>query len=638
MARNAASADPPPVQPSNRLADMVQMTNGLNGARVLASILVVVFHAAIPYMISPVPLWIAHDTASHVTVDMLVFWINGFVMPLFFLLAGISIAKSAVQKPFLEFAWQRASRMGATFLLATILIMPILLLGWAIGLLLTERLTISSLSRLNLPETLRPYIGPGHLWFLLYLLILSVTWAAIARTASRSLRLSGIVQGKWAQRILTSGWAPLACALPTAALLAFDLGAPFRLISTFAPDISRLLNYFLFLVAGVWLANMPQACSALRTHALRHLVIASLVFIGLFPLTLAFFDNRLGEAGAWAMAGLQAVFTWSMLLGFIGGMIRWAGRPYESIRFGNEASFWIYLVHLPIVCIMQVVVLSWELNPWFKISIVSTVSLALSLLLYQYCVRYSFLGSVINGRRKVHATRKGWRLEAGWAGLTGFAAVALAAFLFSGWNLLCDNHFHSVVEGDVYRCNRPGKQELDDILAKHNIRTVISLAAGHPTEHWVQDQAAVCDKRQIRLVALSFREDLIPDRIQIRQLQQALQESPRPVLLVGGKRSPTLAGFASAVAVLMEDGSVEKAMEQFGLQYFQIEGPEKCIVAQPLRAYRQWLQANQFHHTAELFSHWAEHEQASADEMAAARAAQPEFEARMGAPRYPRRY
>lgn len=637
MARNA---DPPEFslrRPSTRLAEMVEMTNGLNGARAFASILVVVFHAAIPYMVSPVPLWIAHDTARHISVDLLVFWINGFVMPLFFLLAGMSIAKPAAQKPFLEFARQRAGRLTAIFLLALILIIPVLALGWAIGLLWTERLTMSSLSRLHIPDGLRQYIGPAHLWFLMYLLILSVAWSAIARLASRSPVLAAIAQGNKAQGLLASAWAPLACAVPTAVLLGLDPGAPFRLISSFVPDAGRLLNYSLFLVAGVWLANTPQACRALRTYAPRHLLIASAVFAGLFPLTLAFFGNRLEGTETIGMAALQAVFSWTMVFGFLGGMIRWAGRPIESIRFGNEASFWIYLVHLPVVCIMQVVILPWELNPWIKLTIVSISGLVISLLTYEFCVRYSFLGSVIIGRRKAHATKQGWRLEAGWASVAGIGAVGLTIFLFAGWNALCKNHVHGVVEGEVYRCNRPGREELESILASHDIRTVISLAAGNPGDDWVQDQQAICGSRQIQLVFLNFREDVIPDRDQLRQLRQALQDSPRPILLTGGKRSPTLAGFASAVAVLMEGNSVDKALEQFGLRYFQIDGPEKCIVAQPLRAYREWLEANRFVNTAPLFTEWSEQGPPTMAEIAAARAAQPEWEARMGAPRYPRR-
>ncbi len=633
-----AAAPPVPVQNATRLADMVRMANGLNAARVFASILVVIFHSAIPYMVSPIPIWIVHDTSQHVSIDMFVFWVNGFVMPLFFLLAGLSIAKSSWQLPFRQFVWQRFCRLGATILLAVVLIMPLLLFSWAIGLLWTERLTIPNLVRLRFPRELHAYLGPGHLWFLEYLLLMSVLWSAVARVALRWRFTARLVQGEWAHGALGSIAGPLVFALSTAVILAFDVDTPFRLIAPFMPDFARVLYYLTFFVAGIWLAGMSQSLATLRAHAIVHLVVATVVFGGLCPLTLSYFAKSLQVPGQWALTGLQAIFVWCMVFGFLGAMLRWCSDRYEWIRYVNEASFWLYLAHFPVVCAMQLVVWPLQINPWGKVMIVAATGIAVSLIVYEYCVRYSWLGAVINGTRKQHVTTRGWRLEAGWLGLASVALILFTGFLCTGWNSFAGTNLHTVVAGNIYRSNRLKPNELNEIIAQHKIRSVISLADGNTNDGWFQSQQEICTDRGIQLATMAFKESEVPTSADLEQLQLALKESLRPVLIIGGNRSPTLSGFGSAVAILVEGGSLDVALGQLELRFFQLEGAEHCIVAQPLREYRTWLGKNTREHSGDTFYQWTKHVQATEAEMTAAKEQQPVWQARMGAPRYPRRF
>jgi peptidoglycan/LPS O-acetylase OafA/YrhL len=64
-----------------------------------------------------------------------------------------------------------------------------------------------------------------------------------------------------------------------------------------------------------------------------------------------------------------------------------------------DASYWLYLVHLPIVMALQVAVsqLDW---PWpVKFGAIMLVALPVMFASYQYLVRYSFIGAVLNARR-----------------------------------------------------------------------------------------------------------------------------------------------------------------------------------------------------------------------------------------------
>ena len=65
-----------------------------------------------------------------------------------------------------------------------------------------------------------------------------------------------------------------------------------------------------------------------------------------------------------------------------------------------DASYWIYLIHLPVVMAIQVVMsrLHW---PWL-VEFALTLSIAMALLLasYDLLVRNTFIGARLNGRRK----------------------------------------------------------------------------------------------------------------------------------------------------------------------------------------------------------------------------------------------
>jgi glucan biosynthesis protein C len=68
-------------------------------------------------------------------------------------------------------------------------------------------------------------------------------------------------------------------------------------------------------------------------------------------------------------------------------------------RYVADASYWIYLVHVPLVMALQTVVAQWSL-PWFvKYAAVLLVAFPIMLVTYRWLVRYTFVGAILNGRR-----------------------------------------------------------------------------------------------------------------------------------------------------------------------------------------------------------------------------------------------
>src|SRR3954470_20501290 len=91
----------------------VQMGNALEALRVASTYFVVLYHASLAYLATPMrlTLWLAFDAAGHVSFDYFVYWVNGFAMPVFFLSAGVSAPAACEARGARVFLTSRARRL-----------------------------------------------------------------------------------------------------------------------------------------------------------------------------------------------------------------------------------------------------------------------------------------------------------------------------------------------------------------------------------------------------------------------------------------------------------------------------------------------------------------------------------------------
>jgi peptidoglycan/LPS O-acetylase OafA/YrhL len=79
--------------------------------------------------------------------------------------------------------------------------------------------------------------------------------------------------------------------------------------------------------------------------------------------------------------------------------VRFLSREDARVRYVADASYWIYLVHLPVVVALQVLVGHLPLHWTVKFPLVLVVAFAVLLGSYRYLVRATFIGGLLNGRR-----------------------------------------------------------------------------------------------------------------------------------------------------------------------------------------------------------------------------------------------
>ena len=107
-----------------------------------------------------------------------------------------------------------------------------------------------------------------------------------------------------------------------------------------------------------------------------------------------------GEFEALVPAVMQAAFAWTMTFGLIGLFAKLFRRERAWVRYLSDASYWIYLAHLPLVFLLQGAVARWDLPAWQKLGVMVTACLAALLVTYALLVRPTPIGWMLNGRRR----------------------------------------------------------------------------------------------------------------------------------------------------------------------------------------------------------------------------------------------
>lgn len=95
----------------------------------------------------------------------------------------------------------------------------------------------------------------------------------------------------------------------------------------------------------------------------------------------------------------SVAFCWLMIFAFIGFFRRFFSGAKPRVRYVSDSSYWLYLAHMPIVQLLQIWLSGWQFPGPLKFVLICTLSTGILLLSYHYLVRYTFIGTTLNGKR-----------------------------------------------------------------------------------------------------------------------------------------------------------------------------------------------------------------------------------------------
>ena len=385
----------PAHSPESRSLPAVRFVE-FDAIRATAIFLVVTLHAALAYTHIDIPrlLWGVREPTQNLGFDWFCWWAMGISVPLFFTISGFFAAMAVASKG-AEAFWQgRVRRVVVPGFAVAPAVLPLCFFAWAVGWLLTDRCDFREIRRLRFadPAIETALYGPAHLWFVEYLIPILWAYSLASRQApARPVR--------W----LIRWWAPLALAVPSAGLMLLHrrwtgVDAGIDRHNSIFPEPLRLLHFGVFFIAGSALYRTPGWLDLLKRRGWWLLALSGPIFAfrgWMLPLDWA-------SDAPWSFsilaAGAGALGSWFGVLGLIGVYRRVCTRVSPLARYLAASSFWVYIVHLPIVGLMQADLYGSKVAPVAKFAATLVVTLGLGLASFEVFVRTTALGRFLDGR------------------------------------------------------------------------------------------------------------------------------------------------------------------------------------------------------------------------------------------------
>ncbi len=376
---------------SDQQVKSAQRYYDLDALRALAMFLGIVFHGAIFVLPEPVSQWPMHDenAAGDQTYRLIIDVIHGFRMPLFFLISGYFSALLWKRRSLRSLGIQRLKRIGIPFIVACLTVLPL-----SVGLLavIADRRDPYDFSLWLLP--LVWFESLAHLWFLWYLLVITAIFGIVVQYGRRFLH--------------PAMWSLL---LPASFLITMVMREPVFGADTadsLIPNGPVLTYYICFFLVGVFLYHRKIPVRRWWSVAL---IPAIPVFIFGYQFVERFIDENdivLGDApeallyrDSLTLFGslFEVTFAWLMCFGMM-GVFRWiAARESYRSQYLSDSTYWMYLIHVPVVIAAQWLVIDWPISHHLKFVVVCVGVTAVVLVTYAWFVRYTFIGRTLNGPR-----------------------------------------------------------------------------------------------------------------------------------------------------------------------------------------------------------------------------------------------
>ena len=357
----------------------------------------VVFHSLAAYL-KPNPdlPWAFSDPVSHPGLFVLLVMIHLFRMPVFFIVAGFFCALVLQRWGARHLLEDRMKRIALPFLA---LVIPVHLICHAI--------TDYGAQMVGVPaerERVFDHFTVSYLWFLYFLSIyyaLVLVGVCVLPASARSALVHFFRARSLLQLSVLYG---VVVALAIWLLNAVFIPAPLK----WSVDLRVLLYYGGFFFLGMALYGHPSlaSCPPGRLPVLWTVMLLAVgICCALLPVREWFEGtaDRLLET-FWGLVFAVAAVASSLLV--ISFYQRYLFRESAVGRYIADSAYWVYLAHFPLAMLLPIWLYHWPVPPTLKFVMVVAAVTALCLISYHFCVRHTWLGGWLNGRKRPRPARQ----------------------------------------------------------------------------------------------------------------------------------------------------------------------------------------------------------------------------------------
>lgn len=370
----------------------------LDALRAVMMLLGLVLHTSASYgQIDKLDEWPFLDPKNtHLIFDVFLGLIHLFRMPIFFLISGFFGALLFYERSPRRMLINRFKRIVLPFIVFLFLLHPILQFTFGSAVFrFTGESDVYTKAWVFAVEQGFFSNNASHLWFLYYLALFSfLTWGfafclrAIPGLGTKIREVFIRVH----KSLLT---ASLVCALPL--LLFFHwMQAPDAYTSTsLIPDLRTFFYYIFFYWYG-WILFKEKELLVRFQRGYQGFLLAGIL---LFSVKAGLYLQFKPEEVLYPIIVCNVFAVWCFIYAICGWFLKKFNQKSERMRYISDASYWVYLVHLPLTAFLPQLLFDYDIFVGFKWLFVLSLTTAFCFLTYHYCVRSTFIGRFLNGRK-----------------------------------------------------------------------------------------------------------------------------------------------------------------------------------------------------------------------------------------------
>jgi len=359
--------------------------------RNFANITRCLIHAAVPYMITLSPMWPLKDNGSWF-FDFAIFETHLYVMELFFMISGFLFAIQLNRNNVQVIIKNIFKRIIVPFLLGLIIIVPTVLTFFSLSnysaysFLEYESLKVSYINGWALG--FENFFPTAHLWFLYYLILFYVITLLFRKQILR-IKISSFLKLIIVSIVLSS--------ICMFFMKRWIIDNPLTLI----PELPSLIHYFMFFIIGV-IGNNSRAFINQISSISNKLLFISLIFSFCAIIPQLWFENK--DFHFFKVIEVVAILlssssSYLLVFAFWGFFKKRNFKNSKYLQYLTDSSYWVYLSNMPIVMFLQLILIPLNISIFIKFIMTFIGAFTLSLITYEYFVRYTFVGELLNKKR-----------------------------------------------------------------------------------------------------------------------------------------------------------------------------------------------------------------------------------------------
>lgn len=366
---------------------MRERRHDIDWLRVIIILLVLIFHTAL--MFTNVGFHLNNEDKSF-SLMILAGWLDSWFMPLFFLIAGFSNYFNLNKRSIRDYIINRTYRIlipvyitGLFFILFSVFYFEAYTYYNFRGSLIDlipiyfERFRIFNVAS---PAGLIPLPYPSHMWFLQFLILISIISIPLIKVAESKI-------GKKVIQFITNGKRIYIFLVPL-----FIIRVTLRSFFEGEHNWADFVEFVIYYLIGYIFASNPSFKKRIEQKSISHLILGLLAFgfgHGLI-MQLWGYNYPSGEGFSLKYVSFQFFFTicrYSWILFMLSIASKYLNFTNKILMYCKEAVFPFYIIHKTVMLSIAWFILSLSLGVFTKFISIIILSLVGIMLIYEFIIR-----------------------------------------------------------------------------------------------------------------------------------------------------------------------------------------------------------------------------------------------------------